>query len=86
MSSTFEEVLREARKLPPDERRELAVQLLEETEETQGGRPASGAPTERSVWDRIEERATQAPPETWDDAPADGSLNVDHYLYGAPRR
>ena len=30
MSTTLEEVLREARKLPPDERRELAKTLLEE--------------------------------------------------------
>lgn len=86
MSSTFEEVLREARKLPPDERRELATQLLEETGETQGMRPSADALSEKSVWDRIEERATQASPETWDDAPTDGSFNVDHYLYGAPRR
>ena len=38
MSTTLEEVLREARKLPPDERRELAETLLEE-----GARPTTGA-------------------------------------------
>lgn len=38
MSTTLEEVLREARKLPPDERRELAETLLEE-----GARPTAGA-------------------------------------------
>lgn len=38
MSTTLEEVLREARKLPPDERRELAQALLEE-----GARSTAGA-------------------------------------------
>ena len=38
MSTTLEEVLREARKLPPDERRELAETLLEE-----GAQSAVGA-------------------------------------------
>ena len=38
MSTTLEEILREARKLTPEERRELAEALLEECE-----RPAEGA-------------------------------------------
>jgi hypothetical protein len=36
MSTTLEEVLREARKLAPDERRELAERLLEESPQTTG--------------------------------------------------
>ncbi len=27
----------------------------------------------------------QVPPETWDNVPADGARNLDHYLYGAPK-
>ena len=26
-----------------------------------------------------------APPETWDNMPADSAKNVDHYLYGHPK-
>ena len=37
MSTTLEEVLREARKLPPDERRELAQTLLEEGAQSAAG-------------------------------------------------
>ncbi len=77
--SSLESVLDEARKLPPEERRELAEKLLAENEPPP---PAEGKP----IWDRIEERIAQAPPETWEDAPPDGSLNIDHYLYGVPRR
>jgi hypothetical protein len=43
MSTTFEEVLREARKLAPDERRELVERLLEESpRSTTGGEGAHG--------------------------------------------
>jgi hypothetical protein len=78
--SSLESVLKEARKLPPEERRELVERLLAESKQP----PAASG--ERALWDKIEERTAQAPPETWEDAPPDGSLNVDHYLYGAPRR
>ena len=37
MSTTLEEVLHEARKLPPDEQRELAETLLEEVTQSTAG-------------------------------------------------
>ena len=78
--SSLESLLEEARKLPPEEQRELAEKLLAESRQ----KPADGEGV--SLWDKIEGRIAQAPPETWEDAPTDGSQNVDHYLYGAPRR
>jgi hypothetical protein len=41
MSTTLEEVLREARKLPPDEQRELAETLLEEGTQSTAGAAGS---------------------------------------------
>jgi len=78
--SSLESVLDEARKLPPEEQRELVEKLLAEN------RQPSTDDEGKTIWDKIEGRSAQAPPETWEDAPPDGSLNVDHYLYGAPRR
>jgi hypothetical protein len=40
----------------------------------------------RPIWEIITEIANQAPPGTWDDVPTDGSVNHDHYLYGAPQK
>jgi hypothetical protein len=28
----------------------------------------------------------EVPAEAWEELPKDGSRNVDHYLYGAPKR
>ena len=32
----------------------------------------------------VETINAQLPEDTWDQVPADGSINFDHYLYGAP--
>ena len=40
----------------------------------------------RPVWEVFEELANQIPPEELDKIPHDGSVNHDHYLYGAPKR
>jgi hypothetical protein len=36
--------------------------------------------------ERSEERWSKVPPEAWDDVPSDFSVNLDHYLYGTPKR
>ncbi|GAC1400581.1 MAG: hypothetical protein NVSMB56_15660 [Pyrinomonadaceae bacterium] len=40
----------------------------------------------KSIWDEIDEITQSAPEGTWDSVPPDSSLNVDHYLYGAPKK
>jgi hypothetical protein len=34
----------------------------------------------------ILELGRQIPPEEWDRVPRDGSYNLDHYLYGMPKK
>ena len=79
MSTTLEEVLREAQKLPPDEQRKLAQRLLEESKKTV-------VPSEKSVWQKISEHAADVPDEVWEQIPTDGAEQHDHYLYGSPKR
>lgn len=38
------------------------------------------------IWERIAARATEIPPEELDKLPADGAAQIDHYLYGHPKR
>jgi hypothetical protein len=44
------------------------------------------APREaRSVWELVGEISASVPPEEWSKTPTDASMNLDHYLYGAPK-
>jgi hypothetical protein len=40
----------------------------------------------RPIWDVISEISGGVPIEEWDNIPSDGSINHDHYLYGAPKK
>lgn len=49
----------------------------------------NGRPTEsglQKLWREIDEIVATVPDEAWEGIPNDGSINVDHYLYGAPKR
>jgi bifunctional DNA-binding transcriptional regulator/antitoxin component of YhaV-PrlF toxin-antitoxin module len=38
------------------------------------------------IWERIIALTADAPPEELDKLPADGAAQLDHYLYGTPKR
>ncbi len=38
------------------------------------------------IWERIAARAKEIPPEELDKLPPDGAAQIDHYLYGHPKR
>jgi DNA-directed RNA polymerase specialized sigma54-like protein len=43
-------------------------------------------PPRRNLWEIWQEQLKDIPEEEWDDVPADASINLDHYLYGAPKK
>lgn len=43
-------------------------------------------PIRTPVWERIAARAAEIPPEEVSKLPADGAAQIDHYLYGHPKR
>jgi hypothetical protein len=84
MSANVEQAILEKLQALPDNKQQevlaLVDEMLKETHEP------SSPKNVRSIWEIITEIANQAPPGTWDDVPTDGSVNHDHYLYGAPKR
>jgi bifunctional DNA-binding transcriptional regulator/antitoxin component of YhaV-PrlF toxin-antitoxin module len=40
----------------------------------------------KPIWERIAERAAQLPPDALDRLPADGAAQIDHHIYGTPKR
>jgi hypothetical protein len=51
--------------------------LREALEQSEEGKP---------IWEEIVELMQDVPDEEWAKLPTDGSENLDHYLYGAPKR
>ena len=80
MSSEIERTLIEKVKSLPPERQREALVILEKLTST----PAAAA--HKTIWEEIDEVVESAPPGTWDSMPADGADNIDHYLYGTPRK
>lgn len=40
----------------------------------------------KTIWDKLAERLKNVPQEEFAELPADASANLDHYLYGAPKK
>lgn len=60
------------------------VTAVEELNIHEEDRPSSTADT-RPIWQVIAEIGASVPEEEWAKVPKDGSINLDHYLYGAPK-
>jgi len=80
MSANLEQAILEKIQALPDKKQEEVLALVDQM--LKEGRPQTRK-NARPIWEIIEEIASEAPPGTWDDVPTDGSVNHDHYLYGA---
>lgn len=71
---------------------EAAQMLLERIQQEQSVFTPPTAPREpasadrKPLWDRILDRAAEIPDEEWDKLPIDSSAQLDHYVYGVPKR
>ncbi len=84
MSANLEQAILEKLQALPDNKQQEVLALVDEMlKEDHEPRPRENV---RPIWEIIQEIGNQAPPGTWDDVPTDGSVNHDHYLYGAPRK
>ena len=84
MSANLEQtILEKLQALPDDKQQEVLALVDEMLKENHEPRPRENV---RPIWEIIQEISNQAPLGTWDDVPTDGSVNHDHYLYGAPKK
>lgn len=58
------------------------LRQLEDVNETN----RADAQGDRPIWDIIDEITIDVPDEIWDTLPKDGAAEVDHYLYGTPKK
>lgn len=83
MSANLEQAILEKIQGLPDKKQQEVLALVDQMVKEGQSRPPENV---RPIWEIIEEIAREAPPGTWDDVPTDGSINHDHYLYGASRQ
>lgn len=84
MSANLEQSILEKLQALPDQKQQEVLALVDEMlKESHEPAPRENV---RPIWEIISEISGQAPPGTWDDVPSDGSVNHDHYLYGAPKK
>ena len=76
------ELIDKVRALPPSKQL-VALQLLNTLAEVSNYESSANR---KPIWEIVEEVNASLPAGTWDNVPADGSINLDHYLYGAPKR
>lgn len=80
-----QELIEKLRLLPPDKQQE-ALRILDNLARESASEGRSADEGRRSIWEVVEEINAQLPADSWDKVPTDGSINLDHYLYGAPKR
>ena len=44
------------------------------------------AEARQTIWEKIDERVSNLSAETLEKLPTDGAENLDHYLYGVPKK
>jgi hypothetical protein len=79
-----DELIDKVRALPPNKQQE-ALRLLDTLADRASSEPNGTSFDRRPIWE-IEEVNAGLPADTWDKVPTDRSINLDHYLYGAPNR
>ena len=80
-----QELIERVRALSPEQQQE-ALKLLDMLANGTTSLEPGADKRRRPIWEVIEEINAQLPEDTWDRVPTDGSINLDHYLYGAPKR
>ena len=80
-----DQLIDKVRALPPNKQQE-ALRLLDTLASQASSDPHGTGVDRRPLWDIVEEVNAGLPADTWENVPTDGSMNLDHYLYGAPKQ
>jgi hypothetical protein len=80
-----DELIDKVRALPPDKQQE-ALRLLDTLASVASSEPNGTGMERRPIWEVVDEINASLPADTWENVPTDGSINLDHHLYGAPKQ
>ena len=80
-----DQLIDKVRALPPNKQQE-ALRLLDTLASGASSEPNGTGAVRRPIWEVVTEINGGLPADTWDDVPTDGSINLDHHLYRAPKQ
>src|SRR5712664_3958920 len=80
-----DQLIDKVRALPPNKQQE-ALRLLNTLAGAPDSEPNGAGVDRRPIWEIVEDVNRALPEDTWDDVPTDGSISLDHHLYGAPKQ
>ena len=75
MHTDLSQVVAEKMQTLPIEKQQKVLEFVEDLAETR-----------QTIWEKIDERVSNLSAETLEKLPADGAENLDHYLYGVPKK
>lgn len=79
MPTDLTQVVAERMQVLPIEKQQKVLEFVESIE-------GSAKPQKQSLLDKLEAISKRVPDEVWEKLPTDGAENIDHYLYGAPKK
>lgn len=83
MTELLQKAIKQVRAFPEEAQDRVARLMLDEAAQEADGREEE---ERKPIWERIVERAKEVPDEVWEKLPKDGAAEVDHYIYGTPKR
>jgi len=86
MAANIEEKVIEKLRVLPESQQAEVLKFVEDLAGVEGKVDNGYAPDRVPIWDKIQAIMHDVPDEVLASIPTDGSINVDHYLYGAPKK
>lgn len=76
MSTDLAQIVAEKMQVLPIEKQQKILDFVESIEQ----------PKKQTLLNKLEAISKSVPDEVWEKLPTDGAENIDHYLYGAPKK
>ncbi len=81
MTNLEQTIIEKVHAFPPEKQKKLldyaeTLEVEETAEETEC----------QTIWEMVKDIIEEVPKEAWDELPTDGSINIDHYLYGHKKK
>jgi hypothetical protein len=86
MAANIEEKVIEKLRVLPEHQQAEVLKFVEDLASLETKTDNGYVVARVAIWDKIEAIMRDVPDEVLASIPADGSINVDHYLYGASKK